>query len=68
MNDREFWVQVRRGLLTVVAAIDYRWGLPRSGSSPLNAAASPFEATLQPEPPRAAFARSSKEGIESDGI
>lgn len=31
-DDREFWLQVRRGLLMVVAAIETRWSFPRTSS------------------------------------
>ena len=30
MDEREFWVQVRRGLMTVVDVIERRYHLPRS--------------------------------------
>lgn len=62
MNDREFWLAVRRGLLTVVSAIEYRWNLPR-GSTFTIGAAPPEEAPQQHEPPQTAFARSSKERV-----
>jgi hypothetical protein len=28
-NERHFWIRVRRGLLTVVRAIEEQWGLER---------------------------------------
>jgi hypothetical protein len=60
MNDREFWIQVRRGLLTVVSAIEYRWNLPRGGGFTLGATPPP-EASPQSEPPLAAPAQASEE-------
>lgn len=61
-DDREFWLQVRRGLLMVVAAIENRWSFPRTsggGQSPFQTLgqspqASPDQpATPSAEPPRA---------------
>lgn len=67
MNDRQFWAEVRRGLLLVVRAIEYRWGLPR-GSATTIGAASPGETPQSYEPPLVAPARSSEERVGSDGI
>lgn len=33
-DDREFWLQIRRGLLMVVGAIEERWGFPRTAAAP----------------------------------
>lgn len=35
MTDREFWILVHRGLLTVVTAIEKRWGFRRDSLSTL---------------------------------
>ena len=67
MNDRQFWAEVRRGLLLVVRAIEYRWGLPRGSATTLGAAL-PGEAPLSNEPPLTTPARSSQEGVESNGL
>ena len=46
MNDsREFWVQVRRGLIMIIDAIDSRFALPSVRSSE-----APFSASV-PAPP-----------------
>ena len=37
MEEREFWVKVRRGLLLIVDAIGERYDLPRSADLGLNA-------------------------------
>lgn len=63
MTEKDFWIQVRRGLLTVVSAIETRWGLHGAslttlGATPLNNT----EASHHSEPPLHAFAPSSKEG------
>jgi hypothetical protein len=62
-RDREMWIQIRRGLLTAVAAIEHRYGLPRG--SMLTIGAAPLsEATQSSEPPQEpAFARSSEERV-----
>lgn len=62
MNDRDFWLEVRRGLLLVVRAIETRWNLPR-GSGFTIGAAPPFEAPQTYEPPPVAPARSSQERV-----
>lgn len=49
MNDKDFWIQVRRGLLLVVTAIEHRWGLPRVSMTTL--AAPQTEAPPHSEPP-----------------
>ena len=58
-DDREFWLQVRRGLLMVVAAIETRWSFPRTSNKTGELStlgqrpASPDDpATQNSEPPR----------------
>lgn len=57
-DDRDFWVQVRRGLLLVVNAIEARWNLPHTGDphtlTTLGAksAAPVTQAPREYEPPR----------------
>jgi hypothetical protein len=61
-DDRQFWIEVRRGLLLVVRAIESRWNLPRGGDVPLGAA--PLnEAPQIRESPPVAPARSSTERV-----
>lgn len=61
MNDRDFWIQIRRGLIMVIDAIDHRFALnsvrPSAPASPQNGA------TRQYEPPQNAPARSYEERI-----
>jgi len=74
MSDRDLWIAVRRGLLTVVAAIEVRWNLPRTsmntlGASPSNTlstlGAAPESAPHNNEPPSiGTLARSSSERVE----
>lgn len=52
--DREFWMQVRRGLMLVVTAIDRRWNFPRATSTFTTLGHAPPEesqAARQSEPP-----------------
>jgi hypothetical protein len=50
MTDKEFWIQVRRGLLMVVAAIEHRWKLPASRGLGITLGA-PEQAPQANEPP-----------------
>jgi hypothetical protein len=63
MTDREFWIQVRRGLLTVVSAIEYRWNLPRGSGFTIGAAPSEEATHLAELPQNDALARSSSERV-----
>lgn len=65
MNDREFWIQFRRGLLTMTSAIEKRWNLPHGSSLTVLGATPSDEAAQQPEPPVIPFAQST-EGIGQD--
>lgn len=61
-ESRDFWIQVRRGLIMIIDAIDTRFALPsvRSPEAPFSASVSapPRNGfTPQPEPPQTASAR-----------
>jgi hypothetical protein len=67
-DERDFWIQMRRGLLTMVAAIEQRYNLPRASlqtiGQPTTNNATPVEASQQSG--AAASQRpldSSKEGV-----
>lgn len=62
MNDREFWIQIRRGLIVMIDAIDHRFALPTVRSS------APASLHAQPESPPGAVAQSSQEGISVNGV
>lgn len=69
MNDRDFWVQVRRGLIMVIDAIDQKFALNHiradiSAPAPLQT----IGAARHHEPPQTAPARSSPERIGTDGV
>jgi hypothetical protein len=49
MDERQFWIQVRRGLLMIVAAIEQRWSLPRASLQPIGQ--KPPESTDKPAAP-----------------
>lgn len=66
MNDKDFWIQVRRGLMLVVTAIEHRWSLPRDSTTTLTGAR-PGAPRSVSEPPLTAPARSHEE-IEPHGI
>jgi hypothetical protein len=44
-DDRAFWIEVRRGLLLVVRAIENRWNLPRGSDYTIGAQPPPQEVT-----------------------
>lgn len=49
MNDRDFWLQVRRGLLMVVAAIETRWNFPKT-SGPSSTLGQPVQPQNNEQP------------------
>lgn len=69
MNDRDFWLQVRRGLITVIDAIDQKFALNHIRADLSAPASLPIlGATRQHEPPHQAPARSSEERVGTDAI
>ena len=62
MNEREFWVQIRRGLLVMIDAIGTRYDLPRSADLGLNhnSRRHQFQNGSHNEPPLSALAQSNE--------
>lgn len=69
MTERDFWVQVRRGLLVIIDAIGTYYHLPRSADLGLNhnhrVAARPNGVVPEYEPPHTALARESNSTKEN---
>lgn len=65
MTDREFWIQIRRGLIIMLDAIDQKFAL--------NSVRPSAPASLQihgaaPESPPSAVAQSSQERVSANGV
>jgi hypothetical protein len=59
VNDREFWIQIRRGLIVMLDAIDVRFAL--------NTVRSSAPASLKDAPPES-LAQAAPERISTNGV